>query len=169
MATKGYIAAQQKLALLRLVEALREMGRIVHAAEVEVSNIHFRRDPNYERMMRYVALADWAEGIADGMREAGLDIAYAQDVNDRLTVIREVLDQALHTMTKANLEVMANDHEIPLGGLTLKEEYIVAIIAFLTGAEPDAGPDVVPDDETVASELGLETGESFNFSEENAI
>lgn len=65
MASKIEIIRRTNAAKLKLEEALTTLSGLLEVSPVDVRGITFRRDPDYERMLQWQALAKWADDLAD--------------------------------------------------------------------------------------------------------
>ncbi len=64
MATKSEIQRGMENALARLEKALSDISQAVGEESKTTASITYRRNPEYEHMLRYQMLADWSETLA---------------------------------------------------------------------------------------------------------
>lgn len=124
MATTGAIGRMMQEAQTRLAGAMERLSAAVGVPVLAVSEIRYR-DPAYEAAARWAALAEWAEALAERIADPTAD--------ERLTVLRGVLQHLLSDKTKGELEQFALDYGLALGSHLRKDEMVAALAEQLTG------------------------------------
>lgn len=124
MATTSAIGRMMQEAQTRLTAAMERLSAAFGVPMLAVMEIRYH-DPAYETAARWAALAEWAEALAARIAD--------QTADDRLTVLRVVLQRELSDRTKAELEQFALDYGLALGSHLRKDEMVTALAEQLTG------------------------------------
>lgn len=125
MATKSAIGKMAQEAQDRLAEAMQRLSDSLGIAPINVAAIRYR-DPAYEAAARLAAMADWAGEIADLVEDTLFD-------DDKLAVVRVVLQDVLGAKTKAELEQFASSYGLDFDAKARKDELVTALAEQLTG------------------------------------
>ncbi len=145
MASKGSIARTSELALIRLYQAMADIGTAF--PEVEPSVVERYRDPNYQAAARLDAIAGWAERVAVAMGVSSVPV-----IVDDVEVIEEESDNSsgdYSSFSAKELRAEADARGINTAPLRSKVELIDAL---------EAADGLTEDDQAAKYADNVETG-----------
>ena len=123
MAGAAEIARRTAAAQRELTAALEALSERFGVPTVQVEGIRYRRDAAYERMLRWQALARWAQMVAE---------AATEEVRPNGAEVRGVLEALLSGLSKTKLLAFAAEHGVTLDAEAGKAELVAqAVEAWL--------------------------------------
>ncbi len=130
MASAAEITRRTAAAQRELTAALAALSARFGVPVVQVEGIRYRRDAAYERMLRWQALARWAQALA----QAAGDAAPLHEGE----AVREALGELLAGLSKAKLIAFASERGIALDAARGKAELVEQVLGAWWPSDGDA-------------------------------
>jgi len=132
MASAAEIQRRTAAAQRELTAALAALSARFGVDVVQVEGIHYRRDAAYERMLRWQALARWAQAVA----QAAGDAAPVHEAGG--DAVREALRELLAGLSKSKLLAFASERGIALDATRGKAELVEQVLGTWWPSDEDA-------------------------------
>ncbi len=132
MASAAEIQRRTAAAQRELTAALAALSARFGVDVVQVEGIHYRRDAAYERMLRWQALARWAQAVA----QAAGDATPVHDAGG--DAVREALRELLVGLSKSKLLAFASERGIALDATRGKVELVEQVLGTWWPSDEDA-------------------------------
>ncbi|HML21815.1 MAG TPA: hypothetical protein PKD09_09215 [Aggregatilinea sp.] len=157
MAVKTVVARNTQLAINSLEASLNRMAVQVGVDPINLAGIQYRRDPDYEAMLRYEAMAAQAAAVA--AKIAPLELTGQQDVSllvptSLITLIAPYLSpeqiDAIRNQISDDLDEIGEDD--PMLAMLVEVDAALADVQFDPSIEPEESADDLADEEPVEDE-----------------